>query len=85
MKPVEQILVDDKGRAIGVVLQDGTEIRSRLVLSNATPHHTFLSMTPKVRLHGDQSPMMLHICGGLPSCQALVACDCQGLLGVIVA
>ncbi|CAJ0951836.1 unnamed protein product [Ranitomeya imitator] len=47
-KAVEQILVDDKGKAAGVVLQDGTEIHSRVVLSNATPHLTFLSMTPKI-------------------------------------
>ncbi|XP_069610106.1 pyridine nucleotide-disulfide oxidoreductase domain-containing protein 2 [Ranitomeya imitator] len=52
-KAVEQILVDDKGKAAGVVLQDGTEIHSRVVLSNATPHLTFLSMTPKERLPED--------------------------------
>ncbi|XP_077113159.1 pyridine nucleotide-disulfide oxidoreductase domain-containing protein 2 isoform X2 [Ranitomeya variabilis] len=52
-KAVEQILVDDKGNATGVVLQDGTEILSRVVLSNATPHLTFLSMTPKERLPED--------------------------------
>ncbi|KAG8548913.1 hypothetical protein GDO81_023545, partial [Engystomops pustulosus] len=50
---VEQILVDDTGRAIGVVLQDGTEIRSNVVLSNATPHHTFLRLTPKDLLPED--------------------------------
>jgi len=32
------------GRARGVVLEDGTEIRSRIVLSNADPKRTFLTM-----------------------------------------
>ncbi len=33
-----------KGRARGVVLEDGTEIRARIVLSNADPKRTFLKM-----------------------------------------
>ena len=41
--PVTQIDVR-QGRARGVVLQDGTEIRARLVLSNADPKRTFLGM-----------------------------------------
>jgi phytoene dehydrogenase-like protein len=32
------------GRARGVVLEDGTEIRARIVLSNADPKRTFLKM-----------------------------------------
>ncbi len=36
------------GRSCGVVLEDGTEIRSRIVLSNADPKRTFLRMvSPK--------------------------------------
>ncbi|XP_072095129.1 pyridine nucleotide-disulfide oxidoreductase domain-containing protein 2 isoform X2 [Mobula birostris] len=46
-KPVNSILVDQSGTAQGVVLQDGTEIRSKVVLSNATPHVTFLKLTPQ--------------------------------------
>jgi all-trans-retinol 13,14-reductase len=38
--PVARILVEDR-RAIGVVLEDGTEIRARHVVSNADPHVTF--------------------------------------------
>ncbi|XP_040217217.1 pyridine nucleotide-disulfide oxidoreductase domain-containing protein 2 isoform X2 [Rana temporaria] len=49
-KVVEKILVDNNGKAYGVVLQDGTEVHSRLVLSNASPHHTFLSLTPQEQL-----------------------------------
>jgi phytoene dehydrogenase-like protein len=41
--PVAHIDVRD-GRARGVVLADGTEIRARIVLSNADPKRTFLKM-----------------------------------------
>jgi phytoene dehydrogenase-like protein len=41
--PVSQIDVRN-GRVRGVVLEDGTEIRSNLVLSNADPKRTFLQM-----------------------------------------
>ena len=41
--PVAQIDVRD-GRVRGVVLEDGTEIRARVVLSNADPKRTFLKM-----------------------------------------
>jgi phytoene dehydrogenase-like protein len=41
--PVAQIDVRD-GRTRGVVLEDGTEIRARIVLSNADPKRTFLKM-----------------------------------------
>ncbi len=41
--PVAQIDVRG-GRARGVVLEDGTEIRARIVLSNADPKRTFLKM-----------------------------------------
>uniref|UniRef100_A0A672IL66 Amine oxidase domain-containing protein n=1 Tax=Salarias fasciatus TaxID=181472 RepID=A0A672IL66_SALFA len=36
-KEVEQVLIGPDGAAKGVVLKDGTEIHSRVVLSNATP------------------------------------------------
>lgn len=40
---VTRITVDD-GRARGVVLEDGTEIRARAVVSGAHPQHTLLSL-----------------------------------------
>ncbi|XP_033880184.2 pyridine nucleotide-disulfide oxidoreductase domain-containing protein 2 isoform X1 [Acipenser ruthenus] len=46
-KTVKQILVGEDRRARGVALEDGTEIRSKLVLSNATPHVTFRHLTPQ--------------------------------------
>jgi phytoene dehydrogenase-like protein len=39
-----------EGRARGVVLEDGTEIRGRVVLSNADPKRTFLKMIPERQL-----------------------------------
>jgi phytoene dehydrogenase-like protein len=41
------------GRARGVVLEDGSEIRGRIVLSNADPKRTFLKMLPESELHAD--------------------------------
>jgi phytoene dehydrogenase-like protein len=38
------------GRACGVTLEDGTEIRSRTVLSNADPKRTFLKLLPEREL-----------------------------------
>ncbi|XP_032890356.1 pyridine nucleotide-disulfide oxidoreductase domain-containing protein 2 [Amblyraja radiata] len=49
-KPVHSIQVGQSGTVHGVVLQDGTEIRSKVVLSNATPHVTFLQLTPQKSL-----------------------------------
>lgn len=45
---VEQVLVGSDGAARGVVLKDGTEILSKVVLSNATPYVTFKNLTPQV-------------------------------------
>jgi len=41
------------GRVRAVVLEDGTEIRARVVLSNADPKRTFLGMVPERDLPGD--------------------------------
>jgi phytoene dehydrogenase-like protein len=41
------------GRARGVILEDGTEIRGRVVLSNADPKRTFLQMLPEHELPGE--------------------------------
>lgn len=50
--PVAQIDVRN-GRAWGVALEDGTEIRARMVLSNADPKRTFLGMVPARELPDD--------------------------------
>ncbi|XP_069000799.1 pyridine nucleotide-disulfide oxidoreductase domain-containing protein 2 [Embiotoca jacksoni] len=49
-KDVGQILVGSDGTAKGVALKDGTEIHSKVVLSNATPYVTFKNLTPKAAL-----------------------------------
>jgi phytoene dehydrogenase-like protein len=50
--PVAQVDVRN-GRARGVVLEDGTEIRARMVLSNADPKRTFLGMVSARELPDD--------------------------------
>ncbi|XP_029377281.1 pyridine nucleotide-disulfide oxidoreductase domain-containing protein 2 [Echeneis naucrates] len=49
-KDVGQVLVGSDGAAKGVVLKDGTEIHSKVVLSNATPYVTFKDLTPQAAL-----------------------------------
>ncbi|XP_071792921.1 pyridine nucleotide-disulfide oxidoreductase domain-containing protein 2-like [Asterias amurensis] len=49
-KPVDTIMLDGNQRACGVVLEDGTEIRSKMVLSNATARLTYLNLTPQEAL-----------------------------------
>ncbi|KFP19960.1 Pyridine nucleotide-disulfide oxidoreductase domain-containing protein 2, partial [Egretta garzetta] len=52
-KAVCHVLLGRDGRAQGVVLQDGTEVKSKLVLSNASPQITFLELTPQEQLPKD--------------------------------
>lgn len=47
--PVETILIED-GRAVGVRLESGEEIRARAILSNADPKRTFLGLVGERRL-----------------------------------
>jgi phytoene dehydrogenase-like protein len=49
------------GRVRGVILEDGTEIRSRIVLSNADPKHTFLKLVAA----GDLPDEFLHAVRGI--------------------
>ncbi|XP_018621573.1 pyridine nucleotide-disulfide oxidoreductase domain-containing protein 2 isoform X2 [Scleropages formosus] len=52
-KEVTQVLVNQDGCATGIVLKDGFEIHSKVVLSNATPHVTFGQLTPQSTLTPD--------------------------------
>ncbi|XP_069467642.1 pyridine nucleotide-disulfide oxidoreductase domain-containing protein 2 [Ambystoma mexicanum] len=52
-KPVDHVLVSSDGKVQGVMLEDGTEVKSKMVLSNATPHNTFLKLTPQKWLPED--------------------------------
>lgn len=53
VQTVAQVQVSSGGRVRGVVLQDGSEVRSKVVLSNAAPQTTFLKLTPQVSLGGE--------------------------------
>nr|XP_048308878.1 pyridine nucleotide-disulfide oxidoreductase domain-containing protein 2 isoform X1 [Myodes glareolus] len=46
-KTVAKVQVNSEGHVQGVVLQDGQEVRSRVVLSCASPQITFLELTPQ--------------------------------------
>lgn len=48
LQPVSQIMVS-AGHAVGIQLDDGTEIRANAVLSNATPKVTFLDLLEEVQ------------------------------------
>ncbi|XP_010136869.1 PREDICTED: pyridine nucleotide-disulfide oxidoreductase domain-containing protein 2, partial [Buceros rhinoceros silvestris] len=52
-KVVCHVLLGRDGRAQGVALQDGTEVRSKLVLSSASPQITFLDLIPQEQLPKD--------------------------------
>ncbi|XP_014741406.1 PREDICTED: pyridine nucleotide-disulfide oxidoreductase domain-containing protein 2 [Sturnus vulgaris] len=52
-KAVCHVLLGKDREAQGVVLQDGTEVRSKLVLSNASPQITFLELIPQEQLPKD--------------------------------
>ena len=54
MQPVKQICVENES-CTGVVLEDGQEIKSKMVLSNATPHVTFEKLIAKEKFlkHSD--------------------------------
>ncbi|KAF2290736.1 hypothetical protein GH714_015248 [Hevea brasiliensis] len=43
---VSEMLIDDSGAVNGVLLADGTEVLSSVVLSNATPYKTFMELVP---------------------------------------
>ncbi|XP_072280932.1 pyridine nucleotide-disulfide oxidoreductase domain-containing protein 2 [Pyxicephalus adspersus] len=74
-KVVEKILVDNNGKAYGVVLQDGTEVHSKLVLSNASPHHTFLKLAPQEQLPEDFITMISQFDTKSPVTKINVAVD----------
>ncbi|KAM9476416.1 pyridine nucleotide-disulfide oxidoreductase domain-containing protein 2 isoform 2-T2 [Clarias gariepinus] len=46
-REVRQVLIGPDHMAKGVVLKDGTEVHSKVVLSNATPYVTFKHLTPQ--------------------------------------
>jgi phytoene dehydrogenase-like protein len=57
--PVDRILVDD-GRAVGVRLENGTEIRASLVVSAVDPRTTFLRLVDPLDLMPEFCGRVLH-------------------------
>ncbi|KAG6766813.1 hypothetical protein POTOM_027987 [Populus tomentosa] len=53
MMMVSQLMIKDSGTVNGVLLADGTEVLSPIVLSNATPYKTFLELVPNNTLPDD--------------------------------
>ncbi|KAL6542292.1 hypothetical protein OROMI_023894 [Orobanche minor] len=50
---VSKLMFEDSGRVSGVMLTDGTQVCSSIVLSNATPYKTFTEFVPQNVLPGD--------------------------------
>lgn len=50
---VSQLMIEDSGAVKGVLLADGTEVQSSVVLSNATPYRTFVELVPSHNLPDD--------------------------------
>ncbi|KAH1113396.1 hypothetical protein J1N35_006774 [Gossypium stocksii] len=50
---VSRLIVDDSGKANGVLLADGTMVQSSNILSNATPYKTFMELVPQNVLPDD--------------------------------
>ncbi|KAA3457506.1 pyridine nucleotide-disulfide oxidoreductase domain-containing protein 2-like isoform X1 [Gossypium australe] len=50
---VSQLIVDDSGKANGVLLADGTVVQSSNILSNVTPYKTFMELVPQNVLPDD--------------------------------
>jgi phytoene dehydrogenase-like protein len=51
--PVARVLVDGHGRAHGVALASGEELRARVVVSNADPKRTFLGLVERRHFDGE--------------------------------
>ncbi|GAB2273741.1 hypothetical protein Dimus_008520 [Dionaea muscipula] len=50
---VSELTIGDFDAVNGVLLADGTQVHSSIVLSNATPHRTFLELVPEGLLADD--------------------------------
>ncbi|KAK7110479.1 pyridine nucleotide-disulfide oxidoreductase domain-containing protein 2-like [Littorina saxatilis] len=73
-KPVAQIIT--KGdKVTGVVLEDRTEVKAKLVLSNATPKVTFIDLLPRGVLPAEHRKAMEHVDYTSPVTKINVAVD----------
>lgn len=71
---VSRILID-KGRTQGVLLENGQEIRSKIVISNATPHITFLRLISSSDLPSSYRRHIEHLDTTSPVCKINVSLD----------
>ncbi|XP_035674943.1 pyridine nucleotide-disulfide oxidoreductase domain-containing protein 2-like [Branchiostoma floridae] len=76
-KPVSSIQVNSSGEACGVVLEDGTEIKStmQMVMSNATPKVTYLDLISKDLLPEEFLSEVSHVDYKSPVTKINVAVD----------
>eukprot|EP00058_Branchiostoma_floridae_P022469 XP_002607959.1 hypothetical protein BRAFLDRAFT_74908 [Branchiostoma floridae] len=76
-RPVSSIQVNSSGEACGVVLEDGTEIKStmQMVMSNATPKVTYLDLLSKDLLPEDFLSEVSHVDYKSPVTKINVAVD----------
>ncbi|XP_074855462.1 pyridine nucleotide-disulfide oxidoreductase domain-containing protein 2 isoform X2 [Carettochelys insculpta] len=74
-KPVARVLLGPPGEVQGVVLQDGTEVKSKLVLSNASAQSTFLQLVPRERLPEEFLRRVAQIDSQSPATKINVAVD----------
>lgn len=93
---VREIIVE-RGRAVGVVLEDGTAIRSRAVIANVNPQHLFRDLVPREAIsHATMKRMNRWKAGSgtfrinvalskLPVFSALPAAGDQHTAGIILA
>jgi phytoene dehydrogenase-like protein len=72
--PVERILLED-GRAAGVLLEDGTEIAARAVVSNADPHRTLLGLVGRGALDDEHVAALEALDFRSPSVKVNLALD----------
>ena len=49
-QPVSLIKTDGRNKVCGIVLQDGSEVKAKVVLSNATPEVTYFDLLPQVSI-----------------------------------
>jgi len=90
-RPVRRVLVEND-RAVGVVCEDGTEVASRNVISNADPRRTFMDLlgaehldtgfvtrVRNIRMRGNAAKVNLAL-DGLPAFTGLDAADLKGRL-----
>jgi phytoene dehydrogenase-like protein len=74
--PVHEILVDSNQTAYGVRLQDGSVIRAKRVVSNATTHVTFMRLIENSKIPSQFRRHVEHLDYTSPVCKINVCVPC---------